>query len=89
MKSFRNMCSTPQKQPAAIVAFSAPSGTDIVVAPPDSGVSRRVLEVNGRVKRAKMEDMVGRVMIVNRKMRSLVSGFSLMVANRYVKADVK
>jgi len=49
-----------------------------MVVPPDSGVRRIVLEVKGRVKRWRMEFMVGRDMRRVRKMRSLVSGFSLM-----------
>lgn len=71
------MCSIPQKHPAARVAFSAPSGMFMVV-PPDSGVRRIVLEVKGRVKRWRIEFMLGRDMRRVRKMRSLVSGFSLM-----------
>jgi hypothetical protein len=42
------MCSTPQKHPAAIVAFCAPSGTAIE----DSGLRpRRVVVVKGRMRR--------------------------------------
>jgi len=42
------MCSTPQKHPAAIVAFCAPSGEAIE----DSGFRlRRVVVVKGRVRR--------------------------------------
>jgi hypothetical protein len=42
------MCSTPQKHPAAIVAFCAPSGEAI----DDSGFRpRRVVVVKGRIKR--------------------------------------
>jgi hypothetical protein len=42
------MCSTPQKHPAAIVAFCAPSGEAIE----DSGFKpRRVVVVKGRIRR--------------------------------------
>ena len=42
------MCSTPQKQPAATVAFCAPSGKEIE----DSGFrERRVVVVKGRMRR--------------------------------------
>lgn len=51
----------------------------MVVEPPDSGVKRIVLEVKGRVKRWRMDAMVGKATMEIRKMRSLVTGFSLMV----------
>ena len=37
-----------------------------------------VLEVKGRVRRWNIDGMVGIEMMVTRKMRTLVSGFSLM-----------
>lgn len=79
-KSFRYMCSIPQKQPAAIVALSAPSGKDIVVEPPDSGVRRIVLVVKGRVNLWKIDAMVGSAMMEIRNMRNFVNGFSLIVS---------
>ncbi len=45
--------------------------------PPDSGVKRIVDEENGRVRRCSIEAMVGIVMIVRKKRRNLVIGFSL------------
>jgi hypothetical protein len=85
------MCSTPQKQPAAIVAFSAPSGRAIVVEPPASGVRRMVLVVNGRVNRWKIDAMVGSVITEMRKIRNFVRGFRLneidsarIVSGRYM-----
>lgn len=73
------MCSIPQKQPAASVAFSAPSGMFML---PElaSGAKRIVDEVKGLVRRWKMEVMVGRAMRVARKMRNLVVDFRF--ANR-------
>lgn len=48
LNSFRYMCSTPQKHPAAIVTFCAPAGEEIE----DSGFRpRRVVVVKGRVRR--------------------------------------
>jgi hypothetical protein len=48
VNSFRNMCSTPQKHPAATVAFCAPSGKEIE----DSGFrERRVVVEKGRMRR--------------------------------------
>lgn len=38
--------------------FCAPSGADMVVEPPDSGVKRMVLDVKGRVRRWKMDAIV-------------------------------
>jgi hypothetical protein len=46
------------------------------VEPPDSGVKRIVVEENGRVRRCRMEAMVGIVIIV-RKRKNFVSGFRL------------
>ena len=44
------MCSTPQKQPAAMVAFSAPSGLEIEA--DASGFRRREVDVEkGRMSR--------------------------------------
>lgn len=48
LNSFLNICSTPQKQPAAIVAFSAPAGEDIG---PTAVIPRDVEVVNGRRRR--------------------------------------
>lgn len=73
------MCSTPQKHPAAIVAFCAPSGRAMLVEPPDSGVKRIVVDEKGRVRRCSIDAMVGMVMIVKRKRRNLVRGFRLDV----------
>ena len=70
------MCSMPQKQPAASVALSAPSGT-FMLPELDSGVKRRELEVKGRVKRWMMEFMVGKLIIAMRKMRNFVMGFRI------------
>ena len=72
------MCSIPQKHPAASVAFCAPSGTFIAVAF-ESGAKRRVLEVKGRVRRWKMDVMVGSETIETRRMIIAVSGFRLSV----------
>lgn len=72
------MCSMPQKHPAARVAFCAPSGTCMAVAA-ESGAKRRVLEVKGRVRRWKMDVMVGSVMIETMKMRKALKGFRLAV----------
>jgi hypothetical protein len=52
-KSLRYMCSTPQKQPAAIVYFCAPSGTSILAV--CSGAKRRVEDVKGLVNFWKIE----------------------------------
>ena len=49
----------------------------MVVEPPDSGVKRMVVAENGRVRRCSIEAMVDIVIIVRRKRRSFVSGFSL------------
>jgi hypothetical protein len=51
------MCSTPQKQPAAMVAFSAPSGEEIEALL--SGFRRRLVEVvKGRMRRVRKVGMV-------------------------------
>lgn len=49
----------------------------MVVDPPDSGVNRMVDDEKGRVRRWRIEDIVGTVMIVRRKQRSFVRGFRL------------
>lgn len=67
------MCSTPQKQPAATVAFSVPSGTE--TAPVPSGPKRMVDEVKGRERRAKREFMIGGVAIAIAMRRISVRGF--------------
>lgn len=49
------MCSTPQKHPAAMVAFCAPSGEVIE----DSGFkARRVVVVKGRMRRLRKAGIV-------------------------------
>ena len=71
------MCSTPQKQPAAKVAFSVPSGTD--TAPGPSGPKRMVDDVKGRDRRAKSEFMMGGVTIATAMRIISVSGFVVAV----------
>lgn len=48
------MCSTPQKQPAATVAFCEPSG---VAVPEPSGPNRIGAEEKGRIRRERNEGM--------------------------------
>lgn len=74
------MCSTPQKQPAATVAFSVPSGTD--TAPGPSGPKRMVDDVKGRDRRAKSEFMMGGVMIATAMRTISVSGFVVAVKSK-------
>jgi hypothetical protein len=71
------MCSTPQKQPAATVAFSVPSGTE--TAPGPSGPKRMVDDVKGRDRRAKSEFMIGGVRIATAMRMISVSGFVVAV----------
>ena len=71
LKSLRYMCSTPQKQPAAMVAFSAPSGLEIEAEA--SGFKRREVEVvKGRMSRVRKFGMVAamrRMIVVTRRVR--------------------
>jgi hypothetical protein len=71
------MCSTPQKHPAATVAFSVPSGTE--TAPGPSGPKRMVDDVKGRDRRAKREFMIGGVRIATAMRMMSVSGFVVAV----------
>jgi hypothetical protein len=59
------MCSTPQKQPAAIVHVCAPSGTSILAV--CSGAKRRVADVKGRVNFWKIEVIAAALISVSRR----------------------
>ena len=59
------MCSTPQKHPAAIVAFSAPSGEEI----PSGLRERRVVLVKGRIMRDMKEGIVKAIMKTRMEMK--------------------
>lgn len=52
------MCSMPQKHPAARVAFCAPSGMVMLLAPVVSGLKCMVEEEKGRMRRWRSEPMV-------------------------------
>ena len=71
------MCSTPQKQPAATVAFCAPSG--MMIAPPDAGLRPRlVLEEKGRKRREMNVGIVAAMKRIRRaNVRDLDAGNSL------------
>jgi len=73
LNSLRYMCSTPQKQPAAMVAFSAPSGIEIEAL--ESGLRRREVEVvKGRMRRVRKVGMVAamrRMVMVMRRVRGV------------------
>jgi len=68
LNSFRNICSTPQKQPAATVAFAAPSG--MLMLPPAPGLRPMlVLEEKGR----RMRDMkLGIVVAMRRRAMEII-----------------
>jgi hypothetical protein len=67
------MCSTPQKQPAAIVSFSEPAGEEIEAEA--SGFRRRLVEVvKGRMRRVRKVGMVAamrRMVVVIRRVRGV------------------
>ena len=71
-KRRRNKCSTPQKQPAATVAFCALGGKEVCLAERDSGCAASEDDVvNGRKRRARKDGMPEKmglkVMIGSRK----------------------
>jgi hypothetical protein len=61
------MCSTPQKQPAAMVAFAEPSGLEMG---PTGVMERELLELKGRRRREMNEGMVVAIRMVMARKRS-------------------
>lgn len=72
------MCSTPQKHPAAIVAFCAPSGM-VETCAACSGVRCIVEELNGLIRRWTMFIMVKALRSPPKRKITWVVGFSLVV----------
>jgi hypothetical protein len=75
------MCSTPQKQPAAIVSFSEPAGEEIEALA--SGFRRsEVLVVKGRMRRVKKAGIVAamsRMVVVMRRVRGVRGRFAVVL----------
>lgn len=65
------MCSTPQKQPAATVHFCALAGKFAPLVSPTSRVV--VVEVKGRVKRAKSEGMLAIRTAIDRRIAEVAN----------------
>lgn len=88
MNSFRYKCSTPQKQPAATVAFAAPSGNKIGLPPPFEFTPRAADELKGRNRR-EMKGGIADAMGIARmqvKRKRLVKGDVILLVFGFTQA---